>query len=40
MDVVGLAIFLLSDGSRFITGQTIAVDGGWSVSEWRGGINP
>lgn len=27
-DVVGLVLFLLSDQSQFITGQTIAIDGG------------
>jgi NAD(P)-dependent dehydrogenase (short-subunit alcohol dehydrogenase family) len=30
-DLVGTAIFLASDDSRFITGQTIVVDGGGSV---------
>ncbi len=31
-DVVGATLFLSSDFSNYITGQTIVVDGGWSAS--------
>jgi NAD(P)-dependent dehydrogenase (short-subunit alcohol dehydrogenase family) len=30
-DVDGVVAFLMSDDSRFITGQTLAVDGGFSM---------
>lgn len=32
-DVAAVASFLLSDDSRMVTGQVLAVDGGWSVTE-------
>jgi NAD(P)-dependent dehydrogenase (short-subunit alcohol dehydrogenase family) len=35
-DVADAALFLLSPEARRITGQALAVDGGWSVSEGRG----
>jgi NAD(P)-dependent dehydrogenase (short-subunit alcohol dehydrogenase family) len=35
-DLDGLATLLLSDAGRYITGQVIAVDGGWTVSEAEG----
>jgi NAD(P)-dependent dehydrogenase (short-subunit alcohol dehydrogenase family) len=32
-DMDGLAIYFMSDQSKFTTGQVVAVDGGWSISE-------
>ncbi len=32
-DLDGAAVFFMSDASAFATGQVLAVDGGWSVSE-------
>lgn len=32
-DLDGLAVYFMSDLSRFTTGQVIAVDGGWTVTE-------
>ena len=31
--ITDVALFLLSDDARMITGQVVRVDGGWSVSE-------
>ena len=32
-DLDAAVVFFLSDASRYVTGQVLAVDGGWSVSE-------
>jgi NAD(P)-dependent dehydrogenase (short-subunit alcohol dehydrogenase family) len=34
-DLDAASIFFMSDASRFTTGQVLAVDGGWSVTEGR-----
>jgi NAD(P)-dependent dehydrogenase (short-subunit alcohol dehydrogenase family) len=35
-DLDAAAVYFMSDGSRFTTGQVLAVDGGWCVSEGGG----
>lgn len=32
-DLDAAVVYFLSDQSRFVTGQTLAIDGGWSVTE-------
>ena len=32
-DLDGLAVYFMSEHSKFTTGQVVAVDGGWSISE-------
>jgi len=32
-DLDGLAVYFMSDQSKFTTGQVVAVDGGWTISE-------
>jgi NAD(P)-dependent dehydrogenase (short-subunit alcohol dehydrogenase family) len=32
-DLDGLAVYFMSDASRFTTGQVLAVDGGWSLTD-------
>lgn len=40
-DLDAAAVYFMSDGSRFCTGQVLAVDGGWSLSDGQlpGGIS-
>ena len=32
-DLDDAVVYFLSDGSKFATGQVLAIDGGWSLSE-------
>ena len=36
-DLDAAVVYFLSDASRFVTGQVLAIDGGWCVSEGGGG---
>jgi len=35
-DLDAAVVFFLSDASRFVTGQVLSIDGGWTVSEGEG----
>ena len=34
-DLDAAAVYFMSDASKFTTGQVLAVDGGWCISELR-----
>jgi NAD(P)-dependent dehydrogenase (short-subunit alcohol dehydrogenase family) len=38
-DLDAAAVFFMSESSRFTTGQVLAIDGGWSVTEGQGPIS-
>ena len=39
-DLDGAAVYFMSDDSKFTTGQVLAVDGGWCVSEGQVNLKP
>jgi NAD(P)-dependent dehydrogenase (short-subunit alcohol dehydrogenase family) len=39
-DLDAAVVFFMSDAARFITGQVLAVDGGWSVTEGKIPLHP
>ncbi len=39
-DLAAAAVFFMSDQSRFVTGQVLGVDGGWSVSDGQVAFTP